>query len=317
MPLFNAYVIVDWSATNRRSAGRADCIWIAHGSATADKPTTVSPPSRTDAELIIRAQLQPIVASNKERALVCADFGYGYPAGFTSLLSGVDCGALPPWRTVWQYLSEHLQDNLGTKPGHQPTNRSNRFEVASAINSMVSSPASTGPFWCQFKAGVYTCIPQEQPPQPFACAGGPIAPLRITDRMAKSNTPFRLFGTGSVGSQVLTGIPRLNAIRFDPQFAACSAVWPFETGWAPKKDGTWLDSAIRIIHAEIYPSVRAPLTDTIKDRGQVRAMWHWARDLDASNALIHEFAIPPGIESGSAEDDIIRSEEGWILGCSG
>jgi hypothetical protein len=29
------------------------------------------------------------------------------------------------------------------------------------------------------------------------------------------------------------------------------------------------------LHAEIYPSVRAPLKDTIKDRGQVRAMWHW------------------------------------------
>ena len=71
------------------------------------------------------------------------------------------------------------------------------------------------------------------------------------------------------------------------------------------------------MHAEIYPSVRAPLTDTIKDRGQVRAMWHWARDLDARNSLINEFAIPPGIANGSAEDHIIRREEGWILGCSG
>jgi hypothetical protein len=225
-------------------------------------------------------------------------------------------GELPPWRIVWQYLSRHLQDDLGTKPGHQPTNRSNRFDVASTINSIVSSPASTGPFWCQFKAGIYTCIPQEQPPQPFACGSGPVAPLRITDRRAKSNTPFRLFGTGSVGSQVITGIPRLNAIRFDPRFAGCSAVWPFETGWAPE-EGTWLDPAIRIIHAEIYPSVRAPLTDAIKDRGQVRAMWHWARALDARNSFIHEFVMPPGIESGSAEDDIIRNEEGWILGCSG
>ena len=74
---------------------------------------------------------------------------------------------------------------------------------------------------------------------------------------------------------------------------------------------------MRIIHAEIYPSVRAPLTDTIKDRGQVRAMWHWARDLDARNSLINEFAIPPGIANGSAEDHIIRREEGWILGTSG
>jgi hypothetical protein len=31
--------------------------------------------------------------------------------------------------------------------------------------------------------------------------------------------------------------------------------------------------------------------------------------------LIREFAIPPGIVSGSPEDAVIRSEEGWILGC--
>jgi len=125
---------------------------------------------------------------------------------------------------------------------------------------------------------------------------------------------FRLFGTGSVGSQVLTGIPRLESIRFDPQFGHCSVAWPFETGWAPAT-GSWLDPDLRVLHAEIYPSVRAPLTDTIKDRGQVRAMWHWARDLDATNLLIREFVIPPGITSGSLDDTVIRSEEGWILGC--
>ena len=69
------------------------------------------------------------------------------------------------------------------------------------------------------------------------------------------------------------------------------------------------------MHAEIYPSVRIPLAGTIKDRGQVRAMWHWAHDLDAKNLLINEFAIPPGITSGSQEDIVIRGEEGWILGC--
>ncbi len=44
-------------------------------------------------------------------------------------------------------------------------------------------------------------------------------------------------------------------------------------------------------------------------------MWHWARDLNAKNLLIKEFAIPPGIMSGSQVDNQIRSEEGWILGC--
>ena len=314
MPLFDAYVMVDWSGSDRRRAGRQDCIWIAHGPATAATPATVSPPSRTEAEHIIRAQLQPIIAAKKGRVLLCADFGYGYPAGFASLLSNSASAAVPPWRVVWQYLIKYVHDDLGTKPGRQSTNRSNRFEVASAINAAVSNPASPGPFWCLFKPGGYACVPQKRPPQPFGCAAGNIGPLGITDRRAKSDTPFRLFGTGSVGSQVLTGIPRLESIRFDPEFARCSAVWPFETGWAPAT-GSWLDPELRVLHAEIYPSVRAPLTDTIKDRGQVRDMWRWARDLDAKNFLIKEFAIPPGITSGSEEDIVIRKEEGWILGC--
>jgi hypothetical protein len=87
--------------------------------------------------------------------------------------------------------------------------------------------------------------------------------------------------------------------------------------WMGARDRPMVDSDLRVLHAEIYPSVRAPLPDFIKDRGQVRAMWHWARDLDAKNLLIKEFAIPPGITSGSQEDVVIRREEGWILGCPG
>ena len=314
MALFDRYIMADWSASNRRRGGKRDCIWIAHGLAAAKEPVTVSPPSRTEAVQIIRAQLQPIVASKKARVLLCADFGYGYPAGFASLLANSVPGKLPPWRIVWQYLGKHVRDDLGTKPGGQPTNRNNRFEVASAINAAVSTPASPGPFWCLFKTGGYACVPQRKPPQPFVCTSGTIAALRITDRRAKSDTPFRLFGTGSVGGQVLTGIPRLERIRFDTEFAEYSAVWPFETGWAPAS-GSWLDPQLRVLHAEIYPSVRERLSDPIKDRGQVRAMWHWARDLDAKNLLIREFATPPGIANASEEDNVICSEEGWILGC--
>jgi precorrin-8X/cobalt-precorrin-8 methylmutase len=314
MPLFDAYVMVDWSGGNSRRAGKQDCIWIAHGPATAGDPTTVSSPSRTEAEHIIGSQLQLIVGSNNGRVLLCADFGYGYPMGFASLLQKPVPGGLAPWRVVWQYLAKQVQDDLGTKTGGKPTNCSNRFEVANAINAAVSHPASPGPFWGLFKAGAYSCVPQKRPPQPFACAAGKLGSLRITDKRAKSDTPFRLFGTGSVGSQVLTGIPRLESLRFHPQFARCSAVWPFDTGWAPAT-GSWLDPELRVLHAEIYPSVRAPLSDNIKDRGQVRAMWHWTRDLDAKNFLLREFAIPAGITSGSQDDTVIRSEEGWILGC--
>ena len=107
--------------------------------------------------------------------------------------------------------------------------------------------------------------------------------LRFTDQRARSGTPFRLFGTASVGSQSLTGISRLNNLRFDLRFATRSTIWPFETGWAT--EAKWLLDHVSILHAEIYPSVREPSADLIKDRGQVRSMWEWARNLDRQELL--------------------------------
>jgi precorrin-8X/cobalt-precorrin-8 methylmutase len=311
MPLFDAYVMVDWSGGDRRCAGRQDCIWIAFGLRIAKAPMTVSPPSRTEAEHVIRTQLQDLVTSKKQRVLVCADFGYGYPTGFASLLRKSVGEKAAPWRIVWRYLKEQIRDDIGTMPGARPSNRSNRFEVASRINAGAST-VTPGPFWCLYKAGSYDCVPQKRP-LPAGSGNRVIPSLRITDQRARSDTPFRLFGTGSVGSQVLTGIPRLANLRFHPEFAGCSAVWPFETGWAPM-NGSWLARSVKIVHAEIYPSLRAPMNDTIKDRGQVRTMWHSACDLDKKNSLLNEFAIPSSIVAGSYEDNVIREEEGWILG---
>jgi hypothetical protein len=103
-------------------------------------------------------------------------------------------------------------------------------------------------------------------------------------------------------------------LQNDPKLAAISAVWPFETGWAAKAN--WLPKHVLVLHAEIYPSVRDPLPDEIKDRGQVRAMWQWTRDLDRDNLLWCEFCRPMEVEPGSKEDLAIQLSEGWILGSS-
>jgi hypothetical protein len=114
MSLFDAYVMVDWSGGNSRRARKQDCIWIAYGPTNAGSPTTVSPPSRTEAEHIIHSLLQLVLETNNCRILLCADFGYGYPAGFTSLLQPVASGS-PPWRIAWQYLAKHVKDDLGNQ----------------------------------------------------------------------------------------------------------------------------------------------------------------------------------------------------------
>ena len=107
--VLDAYVMMDWSGGNGRRAGKQDCIWIAHGLAMGAAPETVSPGSRSEAERIIRSLLQPFVGPTGGRVLVCADFAYGFPAGFASLLRGSHNGTLPAWRVVWQYLRKHLK----------------------------------------------------------------------------------------------------------------------------------------------------------------------------------------------------------------
>ena len=309
--------MVDWSGGARRRGGRSDAIWIAHGPRTAATPLTHSPHSRTEAIRLIEPILEKAISSNK-RVLLCFDFAYGYPVDFGAALqaaTGKSDQELP-WIALWHYLSEHLKDDEGTAPGAKPNNRSNRFEVAGRINALLSPDLEgSGPFWCASPAAAYRYIPPKRLAQPFQTAQGyAVKPKRLTDLRARSDSPFRLFGTASVGSQSLTGIARLHGLRNDPQLAGSSAVWPFETGWATK--AKWLPKHVLILHAEIYPSVREPLPDEIKDRGQVRAMWHWARDLDEQNLLWCEFCRPLEIEPGSKEDLAVQLTEGWILGSS-
>ena len=159
-PLFDAYVMVDWSGGDRRCGGKDNCIWVAHGARMDAVPAAQSPCSRTEAEGTIRSLLEPFAESREKRMLVCADFGYGYPAGFAAVLPKSVGGMRRPWRLVWEYLRKHMQDDLSTKPGRVPSNRSNRFDVADAINAAASPPGSPGPFWCLFKKGSRAHVPE-------------------------------------------------------------------------------------------------------------------------------------------------------------
>ncbi len=314
MPLFDHYVMVDWTGGNARSRGKPDAIWLATGARGASQPDILNPASRTEAVEAVRMLLEPFANPESEtRALVCFDFAYGYPNGFAASLPAAPPSAAA-WRHTWNHLARLVKDDLETKPGRRPSNRSNRFDAANAVNKMVSPEGGPyGPFWCLFEPKSRPYVPQARPSAFRTRNGLALGTHRITDTRADSDTPFRLFGTGSVGSQVLTGIPCLMRLRFDEELAPVSAVWPFETGWAT--GAAWLATSTRIIHAEIYPSVREPLPDSIKDRGQVRAMWEWARNADALEELVHDFAIPAGIRPGTTDDVHVRHEEGWILGC--
>ena len=269
MPLFDFYIMVDWSGGARRRGGRSDTIWIAHGPTIADAPLTDSPFSRTEAIHLIHSLLVNEIESER-RVLLCFDFAYGYPVDFAAALQSVTgkSDSDLPWLLVWQYLSEQIKDDEGTAPDAKPSNRSNRFEVANQINARLSAdPKVAGPFWCASPEAAYRYIPQNRPSEPFQTAQGyAVKGLRLADKRARSGSPFRLFGTASVGSQSLTGIARLHQLRNDPKLVAASVVWPFDTGWATK--AKWLPKHVSILHAEIYPSVRNPMPDEIKDPGK-------------------------------------------------
>ena len=222
MPLFDFYIMADWSGAARRRGMRADAIWIAFGGKVDERPKTISPFSRSEAIQLVRKLLEAQV-SDGHRTLVCFDFAYAFPRDFSAALQAATgrLDNVPPWLLVWQYLHDQIRDDDEPSSARKPSNRSNRFEVASKINSLWSLDGdSAGPFWSAPSEGRYRYISQNQPAQSFQSAQGYATPARrFTDLRARSGSPFRLFGHGSVGSQTLTGIPRLHELRFAPEFS--------------------------------------------------------------------------------------------------
>jgi precorrin-8X/cobalt-precorrin-8 methylmutase len=213
-----------------------------------------NPPTRAAATARIRELLAGLVGEGK-RVLVGFDFPFGYPRGFGG------------WRDTWNLLRAEIRD--------EDDNRNNRFEVAARINERFGGH---GPFW----GGAVS--------RGRGSLAG-LAELRATEGALRVQSPWKLAGAGSVGSQALVGIPRVASLREDPELAEVSRVWPFEP----------IDGA-RIVHAEIWPGV-VPLEPLhpVRDAAQVATLVaHWAA-LDAADALAPLFDRDGG-------------DEGWILG---
>ena len=85
MPLFDTYIIVDWSAARTPKTGR-DSIWICRLGAGGE--TVANPPTRHAARELLAAMLASAMA-NGERVVAGFDFPFGYPAGFAARL-GLD-----------------------------------------------------------------------------------------------------------------------------------------------------------------------------------------------------------------------------------
>lgn len=270
---FARVIVVDWSAANGPKRG-PESIWI--GQAGAGVAPPVNPATRAEAEAVLAERIAEALAAG-ERVLVGADFPFGYPVGLARALTG-RAGGL----AVWDWLADRLRDDA--------RNVSNRFDVAAQANAALPG---IGPFWGR-PAGLD--LPG-LPARGRERQGQTLPELRMADLRARgAQSAWKLMGAGSVGSQALTGIPRLQALR--RRFAGQVAVWPFEpVERAP------------VVLAEVFPSL---LRDHV-----ARAAGYSCRDAAQVDLLARALhGLGEGIAALLAPEapGEVLCEEGWILG---
>ena len=308
MPLFDAYIFIDWSAVNRITPQKpsADTVWMGH-LVRHDRQVETYHRTRTHCIFHLLTLLSYHVAA-KRRVLVGFDFPYGYPAGFSHAL-GLSSNS-HEWLEIWKELANRVRDDVN--------NTNNRFAVASALNG-IAGDGNHGPFWgCPVKAK-FPALSSCSPGFPFAASRGTsLGRLRLAEQGLKgTQETWKLYGAGSAGGQALVGIPRVHEVRYHTQFNGCSQVWPFETGFTPTpvpRRGAF------VLHAEIWPGIVASQTTLllaanpllVRDQAQVRAMCQWAESLDAAGQLGQLFERPPGLSAQQLQRCV--QEEGWVLG---
>ncbi|HUF87565.1 MAG TPA: precorrin-8X methylmutase [Thermohalobaculum sp.] len=294
--LFDSYLIVDWSARSVPGPARPspDSLWWTLARRDGRR-ITAEPPAyaRTRAEATDRlAALLDAECRAGRRVLAGFDFPFGYPAGVAARLAG-----RPDALALWRWLAGQIRDDAA--------NRNNRYAVAERINRAWDG---LGPMWGRPAHLDHPALP----PTARARHGDGHPPeRRLADARARgAKTVWQLAYAGSVGSQILLGLPALERLRADPRLAGHIAVWPFETGLAAPE--------APIVLAEVYPSlIRAAVAGArreseVPDAAQTRVNALAFARLDAEGGLAPLFAGPPDLTP--RERRLIETEEAWILG---
>jgi hypothetical protein len=277
--------MVDWSAAASRGPARPtpDRCWVAW-----TRVDDTLPPqaryfrTRLEAEGAI-ADFLAVVQGN---VLVGFDFPFGYPAG-----SGLGGG-----RPLAARLAALIDD--------RPDGANNRFAVAARLNGELNG-RQPGPFWgCPANAECTTLTAKQS-----GRRGGPFTDYRRADARLLGRgiqSCWKLYTRGSVGGQMLVGLPALHRLLTHRAIGARCRVWPFETGWDASLDG--------IVLAEVWPSLLnfRDVDHPIKDAQQVIAACFWARQAQAGGSLCCALARPRNLDPADAARCL--EEEGWIVG---
>ena len=306
MPIFDRYIAVDWSANNGPKTGK-DSIWI--GEATPAGLLASRNPSTRAAAMADIAQTLLTARARGERVMVGFDFVFGFPIGAADAIAQVtpdsQSGLPPPrgegtgvggafdsmpWTILWSTLHSLIEDT--------EQNLSNRFDAAEHINR-----ATAPRFWGHPHGRRYTHLHPTRAATDYTT----IAERRSVESRIRGPQPvWKLTGVGSVGSQTLLGIPRLEALRRHPTLGRDIAVWPFETDFSEN-----LTAPITLV--EIYPSY-FPLDLAVepRDRAQVETCVLRYAALDAAGLLKTFLSAPADITP--ADRAVAIAEEGWIAG---
>ncbi|AHM03829.1 Molybdopterin-guanine dinucleotide biosynthesis protein MobA [Roseibacterium elongatum DSM 19469] len=269
---FDTILVVDWSARAAPSPAKPSKDAIHIGMARNGRLAGSYHRTRAHALLWLTGLMDAELRAGR-RVLVVFDFPFAYPMGFGRAVTGSDDPL-----ALWAELARRIEDD--------DRNANNRFNVAAALNSLFEGD---GPFWGHPQSRAVAGLPFRKP----AYAGFAFDERRrIEHRVPRAKSCFQLMGAGSVGSQALLGIPRLQALR--DRYGDDLAVAPFQEADRP------------IVLAELYPglidgAIKSQMRDgDILDAVQVRSL---ARALSRLS--------PARLNVMLAEGDPV---EGWILG---
>lgn len=300
--LFEAYLFVDWSANNSRKQG-PDSIWISEGYWEGNclrlRPDQVGCVNVATRKLAMDYIHEALERHSQGRLLVCFDFAYGYPCCQQSHAIAPDVFGLA--RAIGGLLTDDER------------NRNNRFFVADRLNRSINPTLGQGPYWGRPARGAAVQLEHlaatkpKGSQQPESLKEYRVVEERLRQRGKRAFSVWQLYGNGSVGSQVLVGLPKVHELRHAERYHKCSVIWPFETGWV-----TDFEDSQRIIHAEFWPGA-LPLIEPlhpVRDAAQVMSAVRWAAQQDAAGTL-RAFFDP--LEANDKEREVAL-REGWILG---
>ena len=245
-------IAVDWSARSAPSPKRPspDAIWIAHN---ADRIN--HPPEYLRTRHAATHRITELLAGHPGPALVGFDFPLGYPLA-------VD-------RTPVMPIGRNLCARLASLIDDKPDNRNNRFDVAEQLNAEIAERFGEphGPFWgCPNNRDTSSglLLPTKRMMKSVPEYRAVEQHIRDTRKLGIQSA-WKLYTTGSVGSQALLGLPAIHRIITEPTLASRCWLWPFEQ--KPNRD-----DAITI--AEIWPTLTPfdHVEHEIKDARQVVAV---------------------------------------------